>query len=184
MSVKADSETDTAEGKMRIHTQVSAMNETLRSKHLFHCILQHSSLQDLMHPLCMLNACLKGSWVWLHISADLQLSAWPWQNGSDRYGYFNDRYIFVNTSLHNISEFSWVDLTLGGAFSLGSIMGYLLGGGISQHFGKRIVLIVSNFGSFIIWVSFAFEIERAELVIVARFSMGVFSAAASVCVGK
>ena len=75
-------------------------------------------------------------------------------------------------------------MTLGGAFSLGCIMGYLLGGGISQHFGKRIVLIVSNFGSFITWVSFAFETERVELVIIARFSMGVFSATASVCVGK
>ena len=75
-------------------------------------------------------------------------------------------------------------MTLGGTLTLGCIIGFLLGGWISQHVGKRVVLVVSNFGSFIIWMSFAFEIERVELVIIARFSMGVFSAAASVCVGK
>ena len=75
-------------------------------------------------------------------------------------------------------------MTLGGTLTLGCIIGFLLGGWISQHVGKRVVLVVSNFGSFIIWLSLAFEIERVELVIVARFSMGVFSAAASVCVGK
>ena len=75
-------------------------------------------------------------------------------------------------------------MTLGGTLTLGCIIGFLLGGWISQHVGKRVVLVVSNFGSFITWVSFAFETERVELVIVARFSMGVFSAAASVCVGK
>ena len=75
-------------------------------------------------------------------------------------------------------------MTLGGTLTLGCIIGFLLGGWISQHVGKRVVLVVSNFGSFIIWLSLAFGIERVELVIVARFSMGVFSAAASVCVGK
>ena len=46
------------------------------------------------------------------------------------------------------------------------------------------MLVVSNFGSFIIWIMLAFAIDRVEFIIFARFLMGFCSAGASVCVGK
>ena len=59
-----------------------------------------------------------------------------------------------------------------------------MGGWISQQFGKRVILIASNFGSFLIWLALAFKIERVEFIILARFAMGICSAAASGCVGN
>ena len=76
------------------------------------------------------------------------------------------------------------NLTLGGLLDLGCIFGFLIGGWVSQQIGKKITLIVSNFGSFILWIMLAFSIESVELITFARFLMGFCSAIASVCVGR
>ena len=73
---------------------------------------------------------------------------------------------------------------LGGTLTLGCVIGFLVGGWISQHVGKRIILIASNFGSFLIWLSLAFQMEGVEFIILARFTMGFCSAAAGVSVGR
>ena len=86
--------------------------------------------------------------------------------------------IDIKGNAMNLSE-----ITLGGTITLGCIIGFLLGGWVSQYSGKRIMLVASNFGSFIIWIMLALTTARVEFVIFARFSMGVFSAAASGCVG-
>ena len=44
----------------------------------------------------------------------------------------------------------------GGTLTLGCMVGFLVGGWISQHVGKRITLIASNFGSFVIWLTLAY----------------------------
>ena len=64
------------------------------------------------------------------------------------------------------------------------MIGFLVGGWISQHVGKRITLIASNFGSFVIWLTLAYLKEGVEIIILARFLMGFCSAAAGVCIGR
>ena len=64
------------------------------------------------------------------------------------------------------------------------MIGFLVGGWISQHVGKQIILIASNFGSFLMWLTLAYLKEDVEMIILARFLMGFCSAAASVCVGR
>ena len=46
------------------------------------------------------------------------------------------------------------------------------------------MMVISNFCSFIIWIMLAFRSEKVEFIILERFLMGVFSAAAIGCVGE
>ena len=64
------------------------------------------------------------------------------------------------------------------------MFGFFIGGWISQQLGKRIMMVVSNFASFIIWIMLAFGTDKVEFIILGRFLMGVFSAGAIVCVGE
>ena len=55
---------------------------------------------------------------------------------------------------------------------------------MSQHLGKRIMMVVANFVSFIIWIMLALITDKVEFIILERFSMGIVSAGAIVCVGE
>ena len=76
------------------------------------------------------------------------------------------------------------DITLGGAFSLGSIIGFFVGGWISQFLGKKILMVLSNFASFIIWIMLALRTHKVGFIILERFFLGVVSMSAIVCVGE
>ena len=87
--------------------------------------------------------------------------------------------IIINVNARHSNE-----ITLGAALSLGCIIGFFVGGWISQYLGKRTMMVLSNFASFIIWLMLAFGTDRVSFIIIERFSMGVFSAAAVGCVGE
>lgn len=93
---------------------------------------------------------------------------------------------WIGIQLINIHVYPFYlnEITLGAALSLGCIIGFFVGGWMSQHLGKRIMMVVSNFVSFVIWIMLAFTSDKVEFIIIERFLMGVFSAAAIVCVGK
>ena len=55
---------------------------------------------------------------------------------------------------------------------------------MAQHIGKRIMMVVSNFASFVLWIMLALRTDKVEYIILERFSMGVVSAGAIVCVGE
>ena len=76
------------------------------------------------------------------------------------------------------------NVTLGAAIPLGCMIGFFGGGFMSQYFGKRIMMVVSNFVTFILWIMLALITDKVEFIILERFSMGVFSAGAFVCVGE
>ena len=84
----------------------------------------------------------------------------------------------------NVNALHSNEITLGAALSLGCIIGFFAGGWMSQHLGKRIMMVVANFASFIIWIMLALITDKVEFIILERFSMGVVSAAAIVCVGE
>ena len=67
---------------------------------------------------------------------------------------------------------------------MGCIFGFILGGWISQNVGKQNILIASNFCTFLIWVTLSFQLVTVEFIILCRFLMGLFSAAANGCVGS
>ena len=71
----------------------------------------------------------------------------------------------------------------GAALYFGSIIGFLIGGWISQYLGKRIMLVASNLCSSVIWIFLAFTKVSVDLIIIERFSMGILSAAAGGCIG-
>ena len=83
-----------------------------------------------------------------------------------------------------MNAFHFKEITLGATSSLGCIIAFFAGGWISQYFGKRTMLVVSNLCSFIIWIMLALKEVRVEFLIIQRFLMGIFSAAASGCVGR
>ena len=72
---------------------------------------------------------------------------------------------------------------LGAVLSLGCMIGFFGGGFMSQLIGKRIMMVVSNLASFVLWLMMA-QTYKVELITLERFSMGVVSAGAIVCVGK
>ena len=76
------------------------------------------------------------------------------------------------------------EVTLGAALAFGCISGFLCGGWMAQHIGKRIMMVVSNFASFVLWIMLALRTDKVEYIILERFSMGVVSAGAIVCVGE
>ena len=84
----------------------------------------------------------------------------------------------------NVNDLYSNEVTLGAALSLGCIIGFFAGGWMSQHLGKRIMMVVANFASFIIWIMLALRTDKVEFIILERFSMGIVSAAAIVCVGE
>ena len=63
------------------------------------------------------------------------------------------------------------------------MIGFFGGGFMSQLIGKRIMMVVSNLASFVLWLMMA-QTYKVELITLERFSMGVVSAGAIVCVGK
>ena len=63
------------------------------------------------------------------------------------------------------------------------MIGFFGGGFLSQLIGKRIMMVVSNLASFVLWLMMA-QTYKVELITLERFSMGVVSAGAIVCVGK
>ena len=67
--------------------------------------------------------------------------------------------------------------------SLGCMIGFFGGGYLSQLIGKRIMMVVSNLASFVLWIMMA-QTNKVEFIILERFAMGVASAGAIVCVGK
>ena len=74
-------------------------------------------------------------------------------------------------------------VTLGAALSLGCMIGFFGGGFVSQFIGKQIMMVVSNLASFVLWIMLAYT-YKVEFIILERFSMGVVSAGAILCVGK
>ena len=54
---------------------------------------------------------------------------------------------------------------------------------MSQLIGKRIMMVVSNFASFVLWIMMA-QTYKVQFITLERFAMGVVSAGAIVCVGK
>ena len=84
----------------------------------------------------------------------------------------------------NVNALHSNEITLGASLSLGCIIGFFAGGWISQYLGKRTMMVLSNFASFLIWLMLAFGTNRVSFIIIERFSMGVFSAAAVGCVGE
>ena len=72
---------------------------------------------------------------------------------------------------------------LGAVLSLGCMIGFFGGGFVSQFIGKRIMMVVSNLASFVLWIMLAYT-YKVEFITLERFSMGVVSAGAIVCVGK
>ena len=72
---------------------------------------------------------------------------------------------------------------LGGALPMGCTIGYFVGGWISLNIGKRIMMIACNIGSVITWIMLAFISNEVELIIIERFVMGIFIAAAFGCIG-
>ena len=83
-----------------------------------------------------------------------------------------------------MNAFHFKEITLGAVSSLGCIIAFFVGGWISQYIGKRTMLVVSNLCSFIIWIMLAFKEVTVEFIIIERFLMGIFTAAASGCVGR
>ena len=73
---------------------------------------------------------------------------------------------------------------LGGALPMGCTIGYFVGGWISLIIGKRIMLIVCNIGSVITWIMLAFISDEVVMIIIERFVMGIFIAAAFGCIGE
>ena len=76
------------------------------------------------------------------------------------------------------------DSFVGAALSLGCMIGFFAGGWMSQHLGKKIMMVACNFISSIIWIMLSLRTHRVEFIIVERFLMGVISAAAITCVGE
>ena len=74
-------------------------------------------------------------------------------------------------------------VTLGAALSLGCMIGFFGGGFVSQLIGKRIMMVISNLASFVLWIMLAYT-YKVEFITLERFSMGVVSAGAIVCVCK
>ena len=66
---------------------------------------------------------------------------------------------------------------------MGCTIGYFVGGWISLNIGKRIMMIVCNIGSVITWIMLAFISNEVVLIIIERFVMGIFIAAAFGCIG-
>ena len=73
---------------------------------------------------------------------------------------------------------------LGGALPMGCTIGYFVGGWISLIIGKRIMLIVCNIGSVITWITLALISDEVVMIIIERFAMGIFVAAAFGCIGE
>ena len=92
-------------------------------------------------------------------------------------------WIGIKLMIINVNALYSSYVTLGAALSLGCIIGFFGGGWMSQHLGKRIMMVVANFASFIIWILLALT-DKVELIILERFLMGIISAAAIVCVGE
>ena len=88
------------------------------------------------------------------------------------------RIIHTDMSAHSTKRFS------GGALPMGCTIGYFVGGWISINIGKRIMLIVCNIGSVITWILLAFISDGVMLIIIERFAMGIFIAAAFGCIGE
>ena len=63
------------------------------------------------------------------------------------------------------------------------MIGFFGGGFVSQFIGKRIMMVISNLASFVLWIMLAYT-YKVEFITLERFSMGVVSAGAIVCVGK
>ena len=76
------------------------------------------------------------------------------------------------------------NLISGAALSLGSIIGFFVGGWLAQYFGKRIMLVLCNACSCFMWIMLACNKVTVEFIIIERFSMGIFSATAGGCVGR
>ena len=93
-------------------------------------------------------------------------------------------WIGIKLMIINVNDLYSNEVTLGAALSLGCIIGFFAGGWMSQHLGKRIMMVVANFASFIIWIMLALRTDKVEFIILERFSMGIVSAAAIVCVGE
>ena len=74
-------------------------------------------------------------------------------------------------------------VTLGAVLSLGCMIGFFGGGYMSQLIGKRIMMVVSNFASFVLWIMMA-QTYKVQFITLERFAMGVVSAGAIVCVGR
>ena len=67
---------------------------------------------------------------------------------------------------------------------MGCTIGYFVGGWISLVIGKRIMLMVCNIGSVITWIMLAFISNEVVMIIIERFVMGIFIAAAFGCIGE
>ena len=74
-------------------------------------------------------------------------------------------------------------VTLGAVMSVGCMIGFFGGGFLSQLIGKRIMMVVSNLASFVLWIMMA-QTNKVEFITLERFLMGIVSAGAIVCVGK
>ena len=80
-------------------------------------------------------------------------------------------WIGIRLIYNYVNSFHWYENTLGAASSLGCIIGFVVGGFISQYLGKRIIMVGSNLCSFIMWIMLAFKTVTVESIILERFSM-------------
>ena len=106
------------------------------------------------------------------------------------HGYKNILVTDVDISLiglklifHNMCTLS-IKTFLGGSLPMGCTIGYFVGGWISLVIGKRIMLMVCNIGSVITWIMLAFISNEVVMIIIERFVMGIFIAAAFGCIGE
>ena len=107
------------------------------------------------------------------------------------HGYKNILVTDVDISLIGLKLIYYYDMCtlstktfLGGALPMGCTIGYFVGGWISLIIGKRIMLMVCNIGSVITWIMLAFISDEVVMIIIERFVMGIFVAAAFGCIGE
>ena len=107
--------------------------------------------------------------------------------------YLDDRISFISR-FYSISGIYWYSLetlcgtlcTLilsGAALPLGCVLGYLMGGAVSDRIGKKLVVLSFNLFMMALWISISFA-HMSWLIILVRFLMGIFSSGAYSCVGK
>ena len=67
--------------------------------------------------------------------------------------------------------------------ALGCVFGCLIGGAISERIGKKIVVFLSNLVVMALWIALSFA-RNSWIIILLRFSIGIFSSSAYSCVGE
>ena len=89
---------------------------------------------------------------------------------------------FINLCV--ISKYCLMIFPLSGAaIALGGVFGCLIGGAISERIGKKLVVFLSNLVVMALWIALSFA-RISWMIILLRFSIGLFSSSAYSCVGK